>query len=47
MVWSMEGAPDPTGQAGSGRLKGKKKMVSGLGVEGLIGAREHRKSRGV
>lgn len=43
MVWTMEklGKPDQEG------FRKKKKMISGLGVEGLIGVREHRKRRGV
>lgn len=46
-MWTVEGAADPAGQAGSGRLKGRKKVLSGLGVEGLTGVREHRKRRGL
>ena len=38
----MEGAAEPAGQAGSGRLKGKKKVISGLGVEGLTGVSTER-----
>lgn len=47
-VWTTQGAPYSAGGARSGRLREeKRKWLSGLGVEGLIGVREHGKRRGL